>query len=545
MMKEKFFQTMRKAILVQLLFILFSGHAFSEILPNPKISDGKTVFTSKGNAKYLVDNKFNAASWTASDNSWIAVSVDSGPSKIFFNWNNPSYAWSNELSPSQCPNSNLFPVDYNLLVSSNSTNGVDGDWTIADSIRNNIVCARGHLLNFLGAKWVKMDIIKGGGRIDEIQVYDASVSNEDIWFFVGTSISANAFKGTPPATNFADWVTLKHTDYDPVMIRGGIGCISSSDFVSNLSKYLRMAGNAHFWAIEMGTNDAWGGYNTNVATFKRNLQQVIDSCKAYGIQPIIARVLATNETAAKWQVNPEFLAAVDELTALNRLISGPDLYTWFLAHPDELNSDGVHPNANGAASIQRLWAEKMDSLYGGCSSTPIIPYVQVNRSENNMSAAISVYTHDTVTISPTAGIDGTWIWSGPNNFTSTSQEFVLNNIQPNQSGNYVVTYTNNSSCSSSYTIKITAENRASIDDSGLDACIRLYPNPVHSGKFTLEIRDADSSSSIQIFNLQGALVFKSGISQTKTEIDAKLVKGTYIINVVSDKSSFSSKLIID
>jgi len=249
MMEKKSFQPMRKTLLAQLFLLLFSGHAFSEILPNPKISDGKTVYTSKGIVKYLVDNTFNAASWTVSNDSWIAVPVDSGPTKIFFNWNNPSYAWSNELSPSQCPNSNSFPVDYNLLVSSNSTNGADGDWTIVDSIRNNIVCARGHLLNFTGAKWVKMLILKGGGRIDEIQVYDASASNEDVWFFVGTSISANTFKGTPPAVNYADWVTQKHSDYDPVMIRGGIGCISSSDFASNLSKYLKMAGNAHFWAI--------------------------------------------------------------------------------------------------------------------------------------------------------------------------------------------------------------------------------------------------------------------------------------------------------
>ncbi len=535
----------RKAMLVLFFTVAFVGHAFSVILPNPKISDGKTVFTSKGNAAYLVDNKFNASSWSAANNSWIAIPVDSGPSKIFFNWNNPSYAWSNELSPSQCPNSNAFPVDYNLLVSSNSTNGLDGDWTIADSIRNNIVCARGHLINFVGAKWLKMEIIKGGGRIDEIQVYDASDSNEDVWFFVGTSISANTFKGTPPAVNYADIVTEKHPDYNPVMIRGGIGCISSTDFAKNLSNYLKMAGNAHFWAIEMGTNDAWGGSNGNVATFKRNLQLVIDSCKVYGIQPIIARVLATNETAAAWQVNPDFLKAVDDLTASNGLVPGPDLYTWFLAHPAELNSDGVHPSAAGAASIQRLWAEKMDSLYGGCPSTPIVPFVQVNGGGKELRASISIYTRDTVVVSPTAGTDGSWVWSGPNDFTATSREISLSNIQPIQSGNYVVTYTNSNSCSSSYTINIAATNRVAIDMNDLAATIQLYPNPSNSGQFTLEVDDINSSSHVQIIDLQGRMVYQSNLSQKKTVIDPILSKGTYIVKVADVRSSFNQKLIIE
>jgi lysophospholipase L1-like esterase len=364
---------MKRLVVMSFIFFSLSTQVFSVIIPNPKISGGKTVFTSKGSTTYLTDNKFNSNPWNVSNNSWIAIPVGSGSSMIFFNWNNPSYAWSNELSPSKCPNTILFPIDYNLLISSNSTNGEDGDWEIADTVRNNIVCSRGHLIDFTGASWVKMQIIKGGGQIDEIQVFDASKGNEDVWFFAGTSISANAFKGTPPAKNFADLVTEKHADYNPAMIRGGIGCISSSDFVGNLSKYLKMAGNAHFWAIEMGTNDAWGGTNGNVTTFKNNLQKVIDSCKVAGIQPIIAKVLATNETLAGWQVHSDFQKAIDDLTAKNNLIAGPDFYTWFLANPGDLNSDGVHPNATGAANIQRLWAEKMDSLYGSCSSNVIAP----------------------------------------------------------------------------------------------------------------------------------------------------------------------------
>ena len=177
-----------------------------------------------------------------------------------------------------------------------------------------------------------------------------------------------AFRSTPPANCFADLITKSHSGYTPAMIRGGIGCIFSANLADDVSKYLANAGNVHFWAIEMGTNDCWDKLNASI--FKANLQRVIDSCRARQIEPIIARLIATNQAKVGWQVTPEYLAAIDDLTAKNKLIPGPDLYTYFLQHQSELNSDGVHPSAAGSASIQRLWAEKMDSLYTATSVKP-------------------------------------------------------------------------------------------------------------------------------------------------------------------------------
>jgi hypothetical protein len=112
-----------------------------------------------------------------------------------------------------------------------------------------------------------------------------------------------------------------------------------------------------------------------VTTFKTNLKLIIDSCKANGIQPIIARMIATNSAKANWQVHPDFLKAIDDLTSQNKLIPGPDFYTWFSTHSSDLNTDGVHPSATGGAKIHQMWAEKIDSLYN--VSTAIIP-VQVS-----------------------------------------------------------------------------------------------------------------------------------------------------------------------
>jgi lysophospholipase L1-like esterase len=357
---------MKKLILILVIILVGKIQFLAQTIhANQIISRGKSVYTSSGMAGFLTDNKFKDETWEVTDNSWIAVLLESGPGKVFVNWNNPVYAWSNELSPAKCPNNNLLPIDYDILTSSNSINGKDGNWSVVLSIRGNIVSARGHTIPFKRSKWVKISFISAGGSIDEIEIFDVSKGIEDSWFFAGTSISANTYKGTPPLENYADIVRKLYKGYNPIMVRGGIGCITSSDFAKNLSKYLQMAGNVKYWAIEMGTNDAWNGGNENIPIFKKNLQMIIDSCKARDIQPIIAKVLATNPEITKWQVNPEYLKAVDDLTRENKLIEGPDLFTWFLKHPEELNGgqDGVHPNQAGAASIQRLWAEKMAPLF--------------------------------------------------------------------------------------------------------------------------------------------------------------------------------------
>jgi lysophospholipase L1-like esterase len=334
----------------------------SAMTASPILSRGKTVYTSSGNKTNLTDNKFGSSSFTISNNSWVAINIGAGPTQVFFNWNSSAQAYSNVMSPSKCPNNNPMPVDYTLQTSSNSTNGSDGTWATAATITGNLVEARGHLMPFTGASWVKMNITNGGGSLDEIEVFNASKGAQDVWFFPGTSISQMAYKSFPPAQNFADLIAAAHFGYNPAVIRGGIGCITTTDMVNNLSKYLSMAGNAHYWAIEQGTNDAWGG-SGNTTTFVKNMQTIIDSCKGRGIQPVIARLLATNPSLAGWSVNAAFETAIDNLTTQNKLVAGPDLYSYFSTHTSELGGDGIHPNATGAASFARLWAEKMASQY--------------------------------------------------------------------------------------------------------------------------------------------------------------------------------------
>jgi hypothetical protein len=142
--------------------------------------------------------------------------------------------------------------------------------------------------------------------------------------------------------------------------------------VEHLSEYLEYAGNVKFWAIEMGTNDAWGGGDWNLQTYVGNMQTIIDSAKAHGITPVIARIIATDSSKAGWQIDPAYLEAVDKLAEDNGLPQGPDFYGYFKEHPELLGSDGVHPNSDGGGqAMHHLWAEALAPLYaaGDTAST--------------------------------------------------------------------------------------------------------------------------------------------------------------------------------
>ncbi len=394
---------MKTLLCISLLFLMEIGNLqmVSAMTANPILSRGKTVYTSSGNAPYLVDNKFGGTTFSVSNGAWIALKVGAGYSTVFVSWNNPNYTWSDVIAAAHsCKQTPSYPVNYTLQASSNSTNGTDGQWATLVTVTGNTVTTRGHLVDFDGYSWVKMVISAGGGALDELEVFDFSNTGTDSWFFPGTSITANTYKATPPTQNYADLIHATYPTFNPVMIRGGIPCINSGDLVAYLSNYLSMANNVSYWAIEMGTNDAWGGTNGGVATFKNNMQTVITACKNAGIQPVIARMIGTNASAAGWQVHPDYLKAIDDLTTQNNLIAGPDFYTWFTSHTDELNSDGVHPNATGAASIQRLWSQKMAPLY---ASTAIYPTISISSPLNNSSVCLGTSLSISATATITSG----------------------------------------------------------------------------------------------------------------------------------------------
>ena len=344
-------------------FLLCGMCASYGITPNKLVSGGLPAHTGATTTDYLTDGYLT--NWKSSSAKEIALNVGEGPQKLLINWESfGDCAWATDFT-SGCGHSGVALSNFKILTSANSTDGTDGDWEVAATIQNNPVMARGVTIDFAGKSWFKFASEGDVGKILEIEAFDMSAGGTDTWFFMGTSISQMGIKQQDTDSTTAQLIHAKFPEYTPAMLRGGIGCINSTEVVEHLSEYLEYAGNVKFWAIEMGTNDAWGGGDWNLNTYVSNMQTIIDSAKAHGITPVIARIIATDSAKAGWQINPAYLEAVDKLVEDNDLPQGPDFYSYFKEHPELLASDGVHPNAEtkGGQAMHHLWAEALAPLY--------------------------------------------------------------------------------------------------------------------------------------------------------------------------------------
>ena len=347
---------------------VFAGNPAFAITPNKLISGGLKAYTGSTTTDYLTDGFLT--NWKSSSEKEIALNVGAGPKKLFITWESlGDCAWATNFT-SNCGHSGVALSNFKILTSANSTDGTDGDWTEAASIVDNPVMARGVQIDFEGKSWFKFVSEGEVGKLLEIEAFDMTDGGTDTWFFMGTSLSQMGIKQQETDSTTAQLIHARFPNYTPAMLRGGIGCINSTEVVAHLDEYLKYAGNVKYWAIEMGTNDAWGGGDWDLDAYVKNMQTIIDSAKAHNITPIIARIMATNPEKSGWQINSAFLEAVDKLVEDNKLPKGPDFYNYFLEHPELLGNDGIHPNSEGGGqAMHHLWAEALAPLYAAGDSS--------------------------------------------------------------------------------------------------------------------------------------------------------------------------------
>jgi hypothetical protein len=90
------------------------------------------------------------------------------------------------------------------------------------------------------------------------------------------------------------------------------------------------------------------------------MQALVDRIRAAGRVPILASIPYAAD--GHHTVIPAFNRVLDDVRRRNGLTAGPDLYRWFLDHPEQLR-DGVHSDERGIVAINLLWAEAVDGLY--------------------------------------------------------------------------------------------------------------------------------------------------------------------------------------
>ena len=108
------------------------------------------------------------------------------------------------------------------------------------------------------------------------------------------------------------------------------------------------------------------------------------------------------------------------------------------------------------ATVAKL--EDGTEVVGPCSGTKIIPYVKVADGGWQESTALTVEPGSSVLFGPHPWDGKIWNWSGPADFSSTTRENTLANLQWQNSGIYTVEYTNETGCKSYEKIKLVVND---------------------------------------------------------------------------------------
>jgi photosystem II stability/assembly factor-like uncharacterized protein len=180
-----------------------------------------------------------------------------------------------------------------------------------------------------------------------------------------------------------------------------------------------------------------------------------------------------------------------------------------------------------------------------CIPTNVIPYIKVNGEATNKLWITTVNAGSNVLLSPEPVASGSWSWSGPEGFSSTSREITFTGIQPAQAGIYKVTYTNASGCQSSvqtFTLNVTTETVTGIHHEEEPQRFQMYPNPTAS---SIMISNAMNLRSVTIRDIHGRQLrsVHNGADSANMSLEY-LPVGIYLIELVDYQGTTTIRRVV-
>ena len=283
------------------------------------------------------------------------------------------------------------PQEYVIEVSGNSTDGIDGTWTVVHSETGNGRASRLHQLDMPtgGARWVRLrvtlsDLDDNQFLMKELRLFEPfgdAQSNWDLFAFYGDSITAgaNQLMGHVGLAKQIQEIAGGVEDL-PLSVYGlsgqNSGGLEDRDDI-NFDIYDAfaldsMGSRARYWAIALGTNDSGDDISkvdeswTAIGGFDERLDAILQEIIGRGAVPLVARIPDTDEAQGGFgtlATKKKILADIDRFNAQYQLIPGPDLYTVFRYNIEFEGSswiragDGTHHSNDGRLQYIQLWAQ--------------------------------------------------------------------------------------------------------------------------------------------------------------------------------------------
>lgn len=198
--------------------------------------------------------------------------------------------------------------------------------------------------------------------------------------FIGDSTTVGFGAGTSPAIQM-QLLLSKYPHYNTTYSISNQALTSTSTYdwlsgSSNLNNAISAmtTANVSIVFIMLGTNDA-RITGTDPAVYQSHLQGTITALIGAGFSKIVLNYPIYDwEGGGGGSIDAAILSYQANLLALANadpthvFLGDTDSYTWFLHHPEELQSDSLHENYAGAVSLGYLWLQAYQRLFSTSSN---------------------------------------------------------------------------------------------------------------------------------------------------------------------------------
>jgi hypothetical protein len=317
------------------------------------------------------------------------------------------------------------------------------------------------------------------------------------------------------------------------------------------------------------------------------------------------------QISGSWSPTVSYNHPVCEGSTLNLTAAGNNGATYSWTGPNGLNQSGNPISLSNTTPVMSGTYTVVETV-NGCPGLPTTLNVVISPNPTVLAGTTTANICPNNPIDLTATPQGgsgpfTYNWSGPNGFTSSSQNPTIANGGTPNVGNYEVTITDQNHCTAisnpiginilpvpsvsitvhsdslivyngtvvqwylngvaipgatgqvyvtntpgEYTVQIA--DSASCTDMSLpvklstgistlsEDQVNVYPNPLSSGNWNLDVSQAMLGNSVEIFDDNGRVVYKGEIREIHTEIELNVASGVYLMRVYSGNSSVVKKL---
>jgi hypothetical protein len=207
--------------------------------------------------------------------------------------------------------------------------------------------------------------------------------------------------------------------------------------------------------------------------------------------------------------------------------------------------DSAHICANTGFNTY-LWSSNQSTscIYAGQTGNYVVTAVDNNGcSSISTPVIITVYPPPVAsfgtngdTLIATSGSSYQWYLNGNTIGSAINEEYVV--AQP---GNYSVQVTDANGCTATSTSRYI--NPTGINNITTNQFINVYPNPLQSGNWQLEVSNDWLGSNADLYDASGKAVLHTEIKNLKTELQINIAQGIYLLKVTGNGRSMVKKLV--